>query len=190
MKNALLLAGVTLLVVSCTYDPEKYREQPEPIILPPPPPERVLRKPPDFTFRDYSRQKQFFIRVYRERNFEEELVTVIDLDKPPPGMKELSEELGERLATLDEHDYAMGVFEETWLKRGMEERLRYHNNLRLRERRRQDTLLDDMIRLSRVALKDLERWKFDIDADLAARKATGAFQDEGEVSFLKKESTW
>jgi len=124
--------------------------------LPPPPPERAMRIAPDFSFRDEEKGKEYFIRVYSDREFEEELVTVVDRNDPAAG---------ERLATLDEYDFAMKSFESLWEKKRLEERLRYHRELREKEVRRDATQIDSLLRLTKDVLRSLVDAK---DLDLEA----------------------
>ncbi len=166
------------LLGACQYPPGMFRENPQVEKIPPPPPTRLLRRPADFSFRDYEQKKEFRIRVYADDDFEEELVTVLDEAKP---------EEGERLATLDEYDYAMEVFIEDWVLKDRTERLAFHRRAARRERARNATLLNEMIRLRKVALREIEDRVLDLRADLTARDDTNTFQDAGEISFLKRE---
>lgn len=176
MKKLLLLLP---LVVSCSAPADSRRDWPVIPRIPPAPPERVLRIPPDVTFRNHAEGKEYFLRLYSDPGFREEIVTVID--RGAAGQ-------GERLATSEEHRYAMTVFEQDWKRQGNAERLRVHAELYEREKRRNATLLDQEIRLTREAVTLLEGRKFDLDADLRARKATGSGQSPEEIAFLQKEA--
>lgn len=174
---------LALLVVAaaCRKSPQPYHDWPDVPELPPPAPERFLRQPPDFSFRDYTQRKHYYLRFYSAPEVDEEVVTIVDEREP---------ERGERLATLDEHDYAMTVFVEDWERKGLEEKLRHHKEIRDRERLRTATLLDERIRLTRLALAEIEDRKFELDAKLRARQATGHTPEgDPDSAFLAAESS-
>lgn len=178
MTFRLCVAGIAFLAACSATKAEPVGDQP---VAPPPPmlpPERLLREAPEFTFRDYDRRREFFLRSYHDPEFSEELVTVIDLDHPE----------GERLATVDEFEYALRVFEQHWKNKGLEERLQFHQKLRHIEQARSTSLLDDMIRHTRDAMKDFADRKFDIDAQIRARVDTGTDKEADPMAFLRRES--
>ncbi len=149
-------------------------EEPE---QPPYPPEKLLRKPPDFRLRDLDNSREFLLYFYEDQDFREEVVTVTNLTVPERDQRP-------RLATIDEHEYAIQLFIRQWRSRSDEEKLRYFNELHLQELRRNATLLDQQIRFKEAARKDLLERKIAMEADLKSRKDTNTFHDGSEKFHL------
>jgi hypothetical protein len=173
-----------LAVVGCKYvERPTYREpDPKPVEVPSPPPERILRRAPDFRFTDYESRKTFYDRGYAESlpgggEFRHEVVTVRD----PKGDIE-------REATNEERDYALNVLEQDWRNKGLEEQLRYHQELARIGKMRRDSMIDARIGYAEEAVKDLEERLVDLEADLqASTRTSGYTPPAGRVEFLTRE---
>src|SRR5215510_13710555 len=86
----------------------------------PDPPEHLLRQPADFKLYDVHVRKEFFLYFYKDESVNEEIVTVINYALPEA-------ERRPRMATREEHDYAIAIFMADWKARGQNEKLRYFN---------------------------------------------------------------
>lgn len=153
------------------------KEQILPLLLPPPPPELLLRKPADFRIRDVNVGKEFFLFFYEDEALKEEVVAVIN-HALPEAQRTL------RVATPEEHDYAIGLFLDHWRSQGDEEKFRYFKEAHEREIRRSATLIDQQIRLKEAEVQTLRGEKYELEADLKSRRDTGTFAD-GEEKFFK-----
>lgn len=162
--------------------PTYHEPEPSPVSLPPLPPERVLRKPPDFRFKDYTNGKTYFYRGFSESmpeggEFRLEIVTVRDADADV-----------ERDANPEEREYALRVLEEDWLKKGMTEQIEYHRELARIGRERRDTLIEARIEYAEKAAAHIEEELTVLKADLeASTKTTGYRAPAGHVEFLQRE---
>lgn len=168
----LAAVGTAALVAGCTGGRpwESQVEEPE---TPPYPPEKLLRKPADFRLRDLDNRREFLLYFHEDQEFREEVVLVINYALP-------ESEQGPRLATIDEHEYALRLFVSQWRSRSDEEKLHYFNEKLLEELSRNATLLDQRIRLKEAVRKDLYEKKLALEADLKSRKDTGAFAEGSE----------
>lgn len=173
--KAIALLGLAALLAGCELLSRPTFIEPEPPLLesPTPPPERILRLPVNYRFRDAASGKEFFLRLYRDAEIEDNVVTVIDADS-----------LGERLAEPDEFDFAMEQFVRIWVDSGDEEQLDHERQLIRRERRRSATLLDDLIRYKLEATARLQLQVDEINADLASTRRTGYPAPAGRTEFL------
>ncbi len=178
-RAVLILAAAAfpaLAAASCTGGSPWESRVEEPEVLPYPP-EQLLRKPPDFRIRDFDNRREFFLFFHEDQEFREEVVLLINYSLPEPEQRP-------RLATLDEHEYAIQLFIGQWRSRSDEEKLRYFNEIHLQELRRNATLLDQRIRFKEAARKDLYEQKVALEADLKSRKDTNTFADGSEKFSL------
>jgi len=136
--------------------------------LPPPPPEHLLRKPPDFRLLDPHLKKEFLLYLYEDESVSQEVVTVINKALP-------EKEQEPRLATREEHDYAISLLIGDWRARGEERKLRYFNERHEQEMARNATTLDTQIVYKRQEVEDLKEQVVDLTADLKSRSDTGTF---------------
>jgi hypothetical protein len=143
----------------------------------PEPPEHLLRKPADFRFNDPHLRKEFFIYLYEDEEIHEQVVTVINYAVPEGDRRP-------RLATRDEHDYALGALSEERLTKSQAEKLRYFNRLRAQEVGRANTLLDEQIVYKEKEIRELDDKKLGLDADVKSREMTGTFAAEDKVFQL------
>jgi hypothetical protein len=160
-----------------------YREPlPTPVQRPPPPPERILRRAPDFRFKDPETGKTYYYRGYAETlpgggEFRHEIITVLEAQGDY-----------ERDATDEERAYAMDVLEKDWRSRGLDQQLAYHVELARIGRERRDSLIDSKIVFADEALKDLEEQLVALEADLRSSTRTDGYAPPaGRVQFLNKE---
>jgi len=168
----LAAGGSAMLTASCTGGSPWESRVEEPEILPYPP-EKLLRKPPDFRLRDIDNRREFFLFFHEDQEFREEVVLVINYALP-------ESEQRPRLATLDEHEYALRLFLNQWRSRSDEEKLHYFNEMHLQELSRNATLLDQKIRFKEAVRKELYEKKAALEADLKSRKDTNTFGDGSE----------
>ncbi len=138
------------------------------LTLPPPPPEHLMRKPPDFRLIDPHLKKEFLLYLYEDESISQEVVVVINKALP-------EKEQAPRLATREEHDYAISLLIGDWRARGEDRKIRYFNERHEQEMARNATLLDHQIVYKQQEVESLREQIVDLNADLASRKATGAF---------------
>lgn len=166
----------SLLLVLSACRPEYREPDPIPILAPPRPPERILRRPPEFTFTDFGNGNRYFYRTYHDAELQMELITVIR-----PGAQE------EEPATPEEAAHAMKVLEDDWAAKDLQERIDYHRRVLERSRSRRDTLLDSKIAMCRKAVGHLEEERFTIEADITSSKQTPGYQPPaGRMEFLDR----
>jgi hypothetical protein len=168
----LAAVGTAALVAGCTGGRPWESQVEEPEVLPYPP-EKLLRKPPDFRLRDLDNRREFFLYFHEDPEFREEVVLVINYALPEPEQRP-------RLATIDEHEYALRLFINQWRSRSDEEKLHYFNEKLLEELGRNATLLDQKIRYKEAVRRDLAEKKATLEADLKSRKDTGTFAEGSE----------
>ncbi|MHC4605306.1 MAG: hypothetical protein ACYTAF_00025 [Planctomycetota bacterium] len=189
MQRTLLILLVVVAApfsFSCGLE-EIEQEHPHVKYIPPIPPEQVLRHPVEWTFRDETEMKMYNLRLYKQpafplyqmESFEEVVVTVVELQHP---------EEGERLATPEEYEFARAKFEEQWLKKQLDEKMQYHRQMLRAERHRSASLIKQRIRLKKEAIAEIEDKKFEIDAEIRARKELGTDGDTEHMDFLEKQS--
>jgi hypothetical protein len=135
----------------------------------PDPPEHLLRQPADFRLYDPHVRKEFFLYYYEDESVREEIVTVINYAVPEG-------ERRPRLATREEHDYAIAVFIEDWKSRGQNEKIRYFNERYSQEVKRQNTLIDEKIVYKEKEVRELEDKRLTLQADIKSREMTGTYQ--------------
>ena len=142
----------------------------------PPPPEHLLRQPADFRLYDPHVRKEFFLYYYEDESVRQEIVTVINYAVPDG-------ERRPRLATRDEHDYAIAVFIEDWKARGLNDKIRYFNERFAQEVARQNTLIDEKIVYKEQEVRDLDDKRIGLQADLKSREMSGGAFAAGDDKF-------
>jgi len=147
----------------------------------PDPPEHLLRKPADFRLFDPNVRKEFFLYYYEDENVSQEIVTVINYALPEA-------ERRPRLATREEHDYAIAMFIEDWKSRGLNEKIRYFNERYSQEVKRQNTLIDEKIVYKEREVREFEDKRLSLQADIKSREMTGAYQ-AGDEKFKLVETS-
>jgi hypothetical protein len=171
----LLLAGCGMVEPGGLFGRPTYVEpEPDPVERPLPPPERFLRLPVNYRFRDDASRKEFLLRMYKDADIEDNVVTVIEEGS-----------VTERLADEEEFAFAMERFVKTWIEKGEEEQLGHFRAAVERERRRSATLLDDLIRFKREAVARLAEELFLLNADFVSTKKTGYRAPAGQAEFLQ-----
>jgi hypothetical protein len=135
----------------------------------PDPPEHLLRQPADFRLFDPHVRKEFFLYFYQDEMVNEEIVTVINYALPEG-------ERRPRLATREEHDYAIAVFMADWKARGQNEKIRYFNERYSQEVSRSNTLIDEKIVYKEQEVRTLDDKRIGLQADIKSREMTGTYQ--------------
>ncbi|HLY10892.1 MAG TPA: hypothetical protein VKW04_16440 [Planctomycetota bacterium] len=160
---------LALAALSGCIPEDTWSDRIPPTLDEPEPPEHLLRKQADFRLFDPSVRKEFFLYFYEDELVSQEIVTVINHALP----------LGERrprMATREEHDYAIRMFMEDWRARGQSEKIRYFNEKYSQEVSRMNTLLDKKIDYKEREIRDLDDKRLAMEADVKSRQMTGAFQ--------------
>jgi hypothetical protein len=139
----------------------------------PPPPEHLLRQPADFRLYDPHVRKEFFLYNYEDETVRQEIVTVINYAVPEG-------ERRPRLATREEHDYAIALFIEDWKTRGLNDKIRYFNEKYSQEVTRGNTLIDEKIVYKEKEIQSLEERKLHLTADIKSREMTGGTYAGGD----------
>jgi hypothetical protein len=147
----------------------------------PDPPEHLLRQPADFRLYDAHVRKEFFLYFYEDETVRQEIVTVINYAVPEA-------ERRPRLATRDEHDYAIAIFIEDWKSRGLNDKIRYFNERYSQEVKRQNTLIDEKIVYKEKEVQELEDKRLSLQADIKSREMTGTYQG-GDEKFKLVETS-
>jgi hypothetical protein len=183
MKRFVTVLAVAALSGCSAIERPTYREpDPTPVQRPPPPPERILRRAPDFRFKDPETGKTYFYRGFAETlpgggEFRHEIITVLD----PQGDYE-------RDATDEERAYAMDVLEKDWRSKGLDEQIAYHLEMARIGRERRDSLIDSKIVFAERAAGDLEERLVDLEADLVSSTRTEGYKvPAGRLEFLQRE---
>jgi len=148
-----------------------------PILQQPVPPLHILRRPPDFRVHDPNVRKEFFLYLYEDEAGKFEIVTVINYALPE-GVRT------QRLATREEFDYGMALFEADWRARSDDRKLKYFNERHREEMQRRSTLLDSQIVFKRDEVKQWDGRVHSLESDLLSRKETGAFASGDEKLSL------
>ena len=147
----------------------------------PDPPQHLLRQPADFRLYDPHVRKEFFLYFYEDETVRQEIVTVINYAVPEA-------ERRPRLATQDEHDYAIAIFIEDWKSRGLNDKIRYFNERYSQEVKRQNTLIDEKIVYKQKEVQELDDKRLSLQADIKSREMTGTFQG-GDDKFKLVETS-
>ena len=148
----------------------------------PDPPEHLLRQPADFRLYDPHVRKEFFLYFYQDELVNQEIVTVINYALPDA-------ERRPRLATREEHDYAIAVFMQDWKARGQTEKIRYFNERYSQEVARSNTLIDEKIVYKEQEVRTLDDKRIGLQADIKSREMTGTFQAGEDKNFKLVEMT-
>ena len=164
--RALGIVVPLLLALSACAPGDRWSSRVEDPGLPPLAPEHLLRKPADFQLYEASVRKDFLLYFYEDAEVKEELVVVIDHAAYDPRP---------RFATLEEHEFALDLFQTEWKDKSKAQKLKYFNERTAAERKRRMTLLDDRIHYKQGEVKLLEGKASDLDADLKSRKATNTY---------------
>lgn len=176
MKRLLALSLAFAAAAACK-PPQYHEPEPEPIEPPPAPIERVIRLPVNYRFRDQATQRVYSMRLYRDEEIEDILVTIME-----PGRA------FERNATPAETEYAMSVFIGEWVEKSEEDQLGIARRIYDRELARRATLLDEQIRLKEAAIQRLEDLRLEMNADLVASRTTSGYAaDPQRLKFLQDE---
>jgi len=173
---ALILAALAGCFPEDTWSSRVPPIEEEPLV-----PEHLLRQQADFKLYDPSLRKEFFLYFYEDELVRQDIVTVINNTLP------LSERRP-RLATQEEHDYAIQMFIEDWRARGQSEKVRYFNERYSQEVARMNTLLDEKIVYKEQEVRDLDDKRVSLDADIKSRQMTGAYAG-GDEKFKLVEGT-
>ena len=120
MKHWGLVLGLALVALAGCFPEDTWSSRVQEEEYQPDPPEHLLRQPADFRLYDANVRKEFFLYYYEDETVREEIVTVINYALPEG-------ERRPRLATRDEHDYAIAIFIEDWKARGLGDKIRYFN---------------------------------------------------------------
>src|SRR5688572_26705580 len=148
MNRSWAALAVVVLSGCSQFDRPTYREpDPDPLERPKPLPERIVRKAPDFRLKDPESGKTYFYRGLAETRpdgteFQHEVDSVLD----PKGDFE-------RDATDEERAYALDVLEKDWRNKGLEEQIKYHQEMARIGRERRNSLIDVKIAFAEQAVK-------------------------------------
>ncbi|MBI3854639.1 MAG: hypothetical protein HY293_02985 [Planctomycetes bacterium] len=183
MKNwgAVFVLGLGLAALAGCFPEDTWSSRVVEEEYQPDPPEHLLRQPADFRLYDPHVRKEFFLYFYEDETVRQEIVTVINYAVPEGQRRP-------RLATRDEHDYAIAIFMEDWRARGLNDKIRYFNERYSQEVTRQNTLIDEKIVYKEHEVRELDDKRISIDADLKSRQMTGAFK-EGDEKFKLVDSS-
>src|SRR5258706_9812847 len=175
MRHWGVVSLLALAALSGCFPEDTWSSRIPPLENEPEPPEHLLRKQADFRLFDPSIRKEFFLYFYEDELVSQEIVTVINHTLPTADRRP-------RLATREEHDYALRMFMEDWRARGQSEKIRYFNEKYSQEVSRMNTLLDEKIDYKEREVKELDDKRLGLEADVKSRQMTGAFQ-AGDEKF-------
>lgn len=177
MRNLGVVLALALPALGGCFPEDTWSSRVQPEEYQPEPPEHLLRQPADFRLYDPHVRKEFFLYNYEDETVRQEIVTVINYAVPEG-------ERRPRLATRDEHDYAMMIFMEDWKSRGLNDKIRYFNERYSQEVSRSNTLIDEKIVYKEKEVRELEDKKLSISADIKSREMTGTYQGGDEKQKL------
>ena len=169
MRHWGVVSLLALAALSGCFPEDTWSSRVPPLENEPEAPEHLLRKQADFRLFDPSIRKEFFLYFYEDELVNQEIVTVINHTLPTADRRP-------RLATREEHDYALRMFMEDWRARGQSEKIRYFNEKYSQEVSRMNTLLDEKIDYKEREVKELDDKRLGLEADVKSRQMTGAFQ--------------
>jgi len=176
-----LVPALILAALSGCFPEDTWSSRTPEFVEEPEPPQHLLRQQADFKLYDPSLRKEFFLYFYEDELIRQDIVTVINYAVP----------LGERrprLATREEHDYAIQMFMEDWRARGESEKIRYFNERYSQEVSRMNTLLDEKIAYKEQEVRDFDDKRVSLDADVKSRQMTGTYA-AGDEKFQLVEGT-
>lgn len=166
MRHWGVVPGLLLLALSGCFPEDTWSDRIPEQVREPEPPEHLLRKQADFRLYDPSVRKEFFLYFYEDELVNQEIVTVINHALPLDDRRP-------RMATREEHDYAVRMFMEDWRARGQSEKIRYFNEKYSQEVSRMNTLLDEKIDYKEREVRDLDDKRVSLAADVKSREMSG-----------------
>jgi hypothetical protein len=175
MRHWTVILALALAPLAGCFPEDTWSSRVEEQEYQPDPPEHLLRQPADFKLYDPHVRKEFFLYFYQDESVSEEIVTVINYSLPEP-------ERRPRLATREEHDYAIAIFMEDWKARGQNEKIRYFNERYAQEVARANTLIDEKIVYKEQEIRSLDDKRITLQADIKSREMTGTYQ-AGDEKF-------
>jgi hypothetical protein len=181
MRHWTLVFALALVALAGCFPEDTWSSRVEEQEYQPDPPEHLLRQPADFRLFDPHVRKEFFLYFYQDESVSQEIVTVINYALPEP-------ERRPRLATREEHDYAIAIFMEDWKARGQNEKIRYFNERYSQEVARANTLIDEKIVYKEQEIRSLDDKRITLQADIKSREMTGTYQ-AGDEKFKLVETT-
>jgi hypothetical protein len=181
MRHWGVVPALALVALGGCFPEDTWSSRVEEAEYMPDPPEHLLRQPADFRLYDPHVRKEFFLYFYQDENVKEEIVTVINYALPDG-------ERRPRLATREEHDYAIAIFMEDWKARGQTEKIRYFNERYSQEVARANTLFDEKIVYKEQEIRTLDDKRISLSADIKSREMTGTYQ-AGDEKFKLVEAT-
>ena len=181
MRHWRFVPALILAALSGCFPEDTWSSRIPEFIEEPEPPAHLLRQQADFKLYDPSLRKEFFLYFYEDELIRQDIVTVINYAVP------LSERRP-RLASREEHDYAIQMFMEDWRARGQSEKLRYFNERYSQEVSRMNTLLDEKIVYKEQEVRSLDNQRVSLDADIKSRQMTGTYAG-GDEKFQLVEGT-
>jgi hypothetical protein len=175
MRHWAVVLALALVPLAGCFPEDTWSSRVEEAEYQPDPPEHLLRQPADFKLYDPHVRKEFFLYFYQDESVSQEIVTVINYALPEP-------ERRPRLATREEHDYAIAIFMEDWKARGQNEKIRYFNERYSQEVARANTLIDEKIVYKEQEIRSLDDKRITLQADIKSREMTGTYQ-AGDEKF-------
>jgi len=168
MKHWGVVLALGLAALAGCFPQDTWSSRVEEAEYMPDPPEHLLRQPADFKLYDPHVKKEFFLYFYQDESVNEEIVTVINHGLP-------EKERRPRLASREEHDYAIAIFMEDWKARGQNEKIRYFNERYAQEVARSNTLIDEKIVYKEHEIRELDDKRISLQADIKSREMTGTY---------------
>jgi hypothetical protein len=181
MRYLGVVLGLAVAALSGCFPEDTWSSRVQEEEYQPPAPQHLLRQPADFRLYDPHVRKEFFLYYYEDESVRQEIVTVINYAVPEG-------ERRPRLATRDEHDYAIAVFTEDWKARGLNDKLRYFNERFAQEVARQNTLIDEKIVYKEAEVRELDDKRIGLQADVKSREMSGGAYAAGDEKFKLAET--
>jgi len=181
MRYLGVVLGLAVAALSGCFPEDTWSSRVQEEEYQPAPPQHLLRQPADFRLYDPHVRKEFFLYYYEDESVRQEIVTVINYAVPEG-------ERRPRLATREEHDYAIAIFIEDWKARGLNEKIRYFNERVSQEISRQNTLLDEKIVYKEQEVRELDEKRVGLQADLKSREMSGGAYAGGDEKFKLAET--
>jgi hypothetical protein len=165
----LAVVAVLLSAFSACTPGDTWTNRTELIEPGPPVPEHLLRQPADFRLYDPAARKEFFLYLYEDEAVKADVVTVVNYNLPE------TKDRRPRLATREEHDYAIALFIQEWRSHDDRNKLRYFNHRHTEDMDRRATLIDAQIVYKKKEIEALDEIILSLEADLVSRQATGTY---------------